>query len=197
MGDASRRFLAFENRAKRIGDLVTVNIAERAAADSTASTELDRKSEFDATLNSDIALQTLVTRPIRNLLGFLGFTDQMTDKDPSTEVSIVDATTTTKYDGEGTVEREATFTTTVACLVTAVSESGLLRVEGERQLRINNETQMISISGWVRPEDIEIDNTIGSALVASADIQYSGVGVVADNQRVPWFTRLFAAFLPF
>jgi flagellar L-ring protein precursor FlgH len=197
MGDASRRFLAFENRAKRIGDLVTVEIAEQAAADSTATTDLNRKSTFDATLNSGVALQTLVTRPILNLLGFLGFTDQKTDKEPTGDLDIVHAETESVYDGEGTVERGANFTTTVACLVTGISESGLLRIEGERQLRINNETQVISLSGWVRPEDIQIDNTVSSSLVASADIQYSGIGVVSDKQRVAWFARLFELFLPF
>ena len=196
-GDVSRRFLAFENRAKRIGDLVTVEIVEEAIAESEATTDLKRSSDFEATLDSGISLQTIVSRPILNLLGFLGFTDQKTDKNPTTELTIVNAETEARLKGEGTSDREATFTTTIACLVTEVSGAGLLRIVGERQLRINNETQIIRLSGYVRPEDINLDNTIPSTRVASADIQYTGVGVVSDQQRVPWLMRLFELVLPF
>jgi flagellar L-ring protein precursor FlgH len=196
-GDASRRFLAFENRARRIGDLLTVQIVEEATAESEASTELDRNSDFEATLNSGISLQNIVARPIINILRFFGFTDQRTTSEPSGELNIVDAETTTKFEGEGTSDREATFTTTIACLVTDVSGAGLLRIEGERQLRINNETQIIHLSGFVRPEDINLDNTIASTQVASADIQYTGVGMVSEQQRAPWLMRLFELVLPF
>ncbi|MCZ6822884.1 MAG: flagellar basal body L-ring protein FlgH, partial [Deltaproteobacteria bacterium] len=50
-GDASRRFLAFENRAKRVGDLITVEIQEQAMAENEATTELTRDSKYEATLN--------------------------------------------------------------------------------------------------------------------------------------------------
>ncbi len=196
-GDASRRFLAFENRAKRVGDLITVEIEEQAMAENEATTELDRNSRYRATLNSDVSLQTLVSRPILNILGFLGFTDQKTDKEPTDELSIVDARTRSEFEGEGSMKREARFTTTVACLVTDITPSGLMRIEGERHLRINNETEVIRISGFVRPEDIEIDNTIASVLIASADIHYGGVGLNAEQQEAPWLARLFWKLLPF
>ena len=196
-GDASRRFLAFETRAKRVGDLITVKIDEQAMAENEATTELARDSKYEATLDSDVALQTLVTRPIRNILGFLGFTDQHTDKDPAAELSILEAETKSEFDGEGSMKREASFTTTVACLVTKITPSGLMRIEGERHLRINQETQVIKISGFVRPEDIEIDNTIPSVLIASADIHYGGVGLAAEQQTAPWMMRILNAVLPF
>ena len=196
-GETSRRFLAFENRAKAVGDLITVEIAEKAMAENEATTELDRKTSYEATLNSDVALQTLITRPIRNILGFLGFTDQQTDKDPTGELSIVEAETSSKFDGEGSMKREATFTTTVACLVTEVTASGLLRIEGERHLRINNETEIIQVSGFVRPEDVKIDNTVPSILIASADIHYGGLGLNAEQQKPGWLARVFNALLPF
>ena len=196
-GDASRRFLAFENRAKAVGDLVTVKIEEKAMAENEATTELDRKTSYEATLNSEISLQTLVSRPILNILNFLGFTDQRSDKEPSDELSIVEAETNSKFDGEGSMKREATFTTTVACLITEVTASVLLRIEGERHLRINNETEIIKVSGFVRPEDVRIDNTVPSILIASADIHYGGLGLNAEQQKPGWMARVFNALLPF
>jgi len=196
-GEESRRLLAFENRARRVGDLLTVLIEERADAEKEALTELERESTIDASLDSDIALQTLITRPVLNLLNLLGFTDLRSDDEPSGPVQIVDATTSADYDGRGTIERSASFVTTVACVVTDVTSSGLLRVEGTRNLTINNETQVIQLAGYVRPEDVRIDNTVPSALIASADIYYSGNGVLSEDQRVPWLLRVFKRVLPF
>ena len=196
-GEESQRFLAFENRATQVGDLLTIQILEQAVAEDRASTELARDSSYEATLDSGISLQTIVARPILNLLNFLGFTDQRNDKNPTTELEIVNAETRSEYEGEGTVKREASFETLVACMVTEVTDSGLLRIEGERHLTINRETQIIRLSGYVRAEDVRIDNTIPSTLIASADIHYGGEGVVSEHQRVPWLMRFFQAILPF
>ena len=195
-GESSRSQLAFENRARRVGDILTVRIEETANATNEASTKLERDTDMNASLDSDIALQTLITRPVLNLLNFLGFTDQRSDKSPSGPVNIVDASSSTDYDGKGKLERKASFVTTVACMVTDITSSGLLRVEGTRNLTINNETQVILLSGYVRPEDVRIDNTVPSALIASADIHYSGAGVLSEDQRVPWLMRIFKRVLP-
>ncbi len=196
-GDDSRRFLAFENRATRVGDLITVLIQEQAVAENEASTELGRESTYEATLDSGISLQTIVSRPVLNLLNLLGFTDQRSNDNPTAELEIIEAETRSEYEGEGTVKREASFETKVACMVTGVTESGLLRIEGERRLTINRETQVIRLSGYVRPEDVQIDNTIPSTLIASAEIHYGGYGVVSEHQRPPWLMRVFQLILPF
>lgn len=196
-GDASRRFLAFENRAKQIGDLVTVVISERAQANNTATTDLERTTDFSATLDSDLQLQTLVTRPIRNLLWLFGFTNDRAERDPGAEIQILDAQTESTFEGDGSTERESEFTTTIACIVSGVTPSGLLRIEGERHLKINHETQIIRFDGYVRPEDIQIDNTIPSTLVANADIEFGGHGLIDEKQRAPWLARIFDFVLPF
>lgn len=196
-GDDSRRLLAFENRARQVGDLVTVLIEESAIAKNEASTKLERTSETDASLDSELALQTLLTRPVLNLLNLLGFTSQRSNDAPTQPVDIITASTSADYDGKGKLERKASFSTTVACLVTDVTSSGLLRVEGTRNMRINNETQVIQLTGYVRPEDVRIDNTIPSSLIASADIHYSGAGVLSEDQRVPWLQRIFKRVMPF
>jgi flagellar L-ring protein precursor FlgH len=196
-GESSRRLLAFENRARRVGDVLTVLIQETAAARNEASTDLERESTTDADLDSDIALQTIVTRPILNLLNLLGFTDLRSDDEPDGPVNIVSAGTSADFEGSGLLERNSSFVRTVACLVTDVNSSGLLHVEGTRNLTINEETQVIQLSGWVRPEDVRIDNTVPSALIASADIHFSGVGVLSEDQRPPWLQRIFKWILPF
>ncbi len=196
-GEASRRFLAFSTGAKRVGDHVTVLIEERAEAKSKIQTKLDRTSNVEATIASDVGLQTIVTRPIVNLLNLLGFTDQRSNKNPTAEVSVVDAEGKTKFDGKGSSVRDATFTTTLTCIVTEITEAGTMRIEGSRNLVINNETEMITLIGYVRPEDIRIDNSVPSTLLARAEIRYGGVGPLSANQQAPWLTRFFHWILPF
>lgn len=200
-GDASRRFLAYESRAKRVGDLVTVVIDESANAKNEARSRIDRDSTIGATLESDLALQTLITKPVRTLLGLLGLAEQKNTSNPPAggagAINIVTAGNQTEFEGRGRLRRTASFTTTIGCLVTDVNDAGLMRIEGERQLRLNNETELISLSGWVRPEDIRLDNSVPSALIANANIQYHGVGLVSEVQRTSWLTRLFNLWLPF
>lgn len=196
-GDTSRRFLSFEARAKQVGDLVTVLIAETAAAENQSSTALDRKTSISARLLSDMPLRSLITRPVIGLLNLLGFSNNPIDRDSTEELNVIDASTTSSHDGEGTVKREATFKTTIACLVTGVTDSGLLRIEGERQIKLGHDTQVIRVAGWVRPEDVAIENTVPSSLIADARIEYVGAGAIHEAERLPWGTRLMHALLPF
>ena len=57
-----------------------------------------------------------------------------------------------------------------------------LVVFGWKEVRANKETQYLSLSGIVRPQDIRNDNTIASDLIAEARIEYTGTGVVGDKQ---------------
>lgn len=196
-GRQSQRFLAFENRATAVGDLVTVLIEESATAQDRAITQVKGESTIGATLDSDISLQNLVAKPVLGVLRLLGMTDQREEDEPRGEITVVEAETNTEHKGNGLTQRNALFRTNVACIVRDVTESGLLWIEGERHLRINNETQIIRLSGYVRPEDIRIDNTVPSSLIASANIHYGGRGVVSEQQTVPWGQRVLRAVLPF
>jgi flagellar L-ring protein precursor FlgH len=77
-----------------------------------------------------------------------------------------------------------------------VSDSGLLRIEGERQIRLGHDTQVIRVAGWVRPEDVAIENTVSSSLIADARIEYVGAGAIHEAERVPWGMRVMNALLP-
>jgi flagellar L-ring protein precursor FlgH len=196
-GESSRRFLSFEARAKQVGDLLTVLIAENAAAENQSSTEVDRTESISSFLASDLPLRSLITRPVIGLLNLLGFSNNPIDRDSTEDLNVIDATTTSSHEGEGTVTREATFTTTIACLVTGVSDSGLLRIEGERQIKLGHDTQVIRVAGWVRPEDVAIENTVSSSLIADARIEYVGAGAIHEAERMPWGMRVMNALLPF
>ena len=64
-------------------------------------------------------------------------------------------------------------------------------------MQVNNEAQYITVSGIVRPKDIDSDNRVKSTYLADARIEYSGRGVIADVQKVGWLTRALAVIWPF
>jgi flagellar L-ring protein precursor FlgH len=72
-----------------------------------------------------------------------------------------------------------------------------LLIQGQRHLRINNETEVVTLTGIVRPQDIDRNNTVPSTKVAEARLEIAGVGVISDKQRQGWLTRIFDHIWPF
>jgi flagellar L-ring protein precursor FlgH len=75
--------------------------------------------------------------------------------------------------------------------------NGNLFVKGRREIRVNHETQYLTLSGIIRPEDIGPDNEISSVYVADARIGYAGTGPVADKQKPGWLGRIVDHVWPF
>lgn len=72
-----------------------------------------------------------------------------------------------------------------------------MQVEGAREIRVNEENQIIAVRGLVRPRDIQADNTVPSSYLADARIEYFGQGVLADKNRPGWLTRILDNVWPF
>jgi flagellar L-ring protein precursor FlgH len=174
----SARFsdLASDLRARRVDDIVTILIAESAAATSTGTSKASRTSSAQANIPA-LAGITKTTGPLANLLN-LG--------------------SGTALDGEGTTSRQTTLTTTVSARVTHVLSNGNLVVEGSKNVTINSENQIITIRGVIRPIDLDTTNSIQSARVAQMEVQVNGKGVVGDVVRRPNILyRLILGLLPF
>ena len=78
-----------------------------------------------------------------------------------------------------------------------VFPNGDLRIQGRRQVKVNSETQTMTITGIVRRIDLDTQNTVLSSAVADANITYTGLGVVDDVQTPGWATRIFNWLTPF
>ena len=109
----------------------------------------------------------------------------------------VGAETSEKHDGTGSTSRSSELTAVLTAKVIDVLPNGNLLIDGRREVIVNNETQLISLSGTVRPEDIGPNNTVLSTYIADAKITYTGEGVIGDKQRVGWFVKIMDAVWPF
>ncbi len=170
-----------DTRARHVGDIVLIKVVETTLAKNKASTTADKASSTDLGVSAFLGKDTL---PLV----------------PGAEVganSMVGATSTNKFEGDGETKRESTITTTVAARVTRVLGGGMLEVVGARETRVNGETQIVLVQGVARDRDIDADNTIKSTSLAEAKIELYGDGVLAEKQRPGWLARILDNVWPF
>ncbi|MFV1951192.1 MAG: flagellar basal body L-ring protein FlgH, partial [Nitrospinota bacterium] len=184
-GANSRNMLSADNKARGVGDIVTIKIVESSTATKKATTKTGRKSDLSTSVSDLLGLPStdLGLGKLVNLSG--------NAFGPSIGTKIDNS-----FEGTGTTTRSGKLTASITALITEEFSNGNLMIEGKRSVKVNNEAQIIVISGIIRPEDIEYDNTILSTYIADARITYTGKGVIADKQRVGWFVRILDLVWP-
>ena len=183
-GDTRGNFLFGDDKASKVGDIITVTINETASSSQSATTNTSK----DTTIN----MQAPNILGLPSSMGVQNFLGMGTQLDPT-----VNATVANSNQGTGTVSRDGTLTGTISALITEILPSGNFRIEGRRSVTVNNEEQIMVLRGIVRPQDINFDNTILSTLVADASISLKGEGVVADEQRKGWLAQVLSKIWPF
>jgi flagellar L-ring protein precursor FlgH len=112
--------------------------------------------------------------------------------------NLANATNNQQLQGQGTTSRGTTLTTTVTAEVTDVLPNGNLVIQGEKEIAINSEKQVITVRGIIRPDDLSPVNSIPSDRVARMEILVNGKGVVNDAVKRPFFLyRILLGLLPF
>jgi flagellar L-ring protein precursor FlgH len=167
--------LVSDVKARTVGDVVTVNVAESISSEAKAGTTLGNKRSISAAMpNLFMATESLAKHnPLLNL------------------TSLVNGSADNSSAGQGDMTAADTFTATVSAVVVAVNPSGTLTVKGERKLTVNGEDDTLHLSGVVRPDDIDSSNTISSTQVADLQLSISGEGQIRDKQGDGIGTRLF------
>lgn len=176
-GDGAGEMLFADARAFRVNDVLVVEIEEKADARRAADTDLERQSDVEAKLDAFLGLVSRL---------------QAAGVDPSLKTSAG-----TAFTGEGRTARSERVEATVPAVVRKVLPNGNLFIEGHRVVLVNDEEQHFYISGVVRPIDIDQNDSVKSSRVADAEIEFTGRGVLTDNQRQGWFSRLLAWVWPF
>jgi flagellar L-ring protein precursor FlgH len=169
-------------RARHVNDILTVVIDESVSATGDAATRLEREAES--------GLPGLF-----NLAGALFRAADATGATAAAD-SLMKQMATQDFEGSGSVSRGTTADATIACTVKDV-QGGNLFIEGEKVILINHEELHIYISGVIRAVDIEQDNSIGSSLMAQAQVEFTGRGAISDTQRQGWLRRLMNKVRPF
>jgi flagellar L-ring protein FlgH len=174
--NGSRAFFK-DQRAARIGDLLTVTVNITDKANIANETQRSRTSKEDSGITDFVGSKALGSKLLPGRL--------------------LTADSTASTDGKGSVNRQEALQTNVAAVVTQVLPNGNLVVEGKQEIRVNYEIRELIVAGIVRPEDIQSDNTIDSSKIAQARIAYGGRGQITDVQQPRYGQQVMDVLLPF
>jgi flagellar L-ring protein precursor FlgH len=163
-----------DQKARNVGDILTVQLVERTQASATSSTNASKSS------NVAVPAPTLFGAPAT-----IG--GRTLDSEVGAE---------SEFGGSGNSTQSNRLDGNVTVTVAERLPNGYLVVRGQKWIRINQANEHIQIQGIVRPADIGPDNTILSSRVADAQIAYRGRGSLAQANAQGWLTRFFqsAAF---
>jgi flagellar L-ring protein FlgH len=171
-------FFYADKKALRVGDIITVRIVESAQASNTADTDLSRSSSANASFSTFFGKKKFLN------LFKLG-------------EDLLTTSSENNHQGAGSTTRSGELTATMTAVVRDVLPNGNLVVQGTREVLVNHEQQFITLTGIVRPLDVDRDNVVLSTQLADASITIGGLGVVADKQRSGWGTWFFDFVWPF
>ncbi|MBB4366961.1 flagellar L-ring protein precursor FlgH [Bradyrhizobium sp. CIR48] len=176
--NGSRAFFK-DQRARQVGDLLTVTVNFTDKANIANETQRSRTNSENSQVTDFLGAKT-ITQANKILPG-----------------SLLTAGSTASSDGKGSVNRTEALQTNVAAVVTQVLPNGNLVVEGKQEIRVNYEIRELVVAGIVRPEDIQSDNTIDSSKIAQARIAYGGRGQITDVQQPRYGQQVMDVLLPF
>ncbi len=167
-------------RARRVGDLVVVQIVESSSATKEAETEANKSSSTDSSITNVLGLPLDQS----SVLGY-GLTPTL------------QAETSTSFEGDGKTSRKGDISAVVTARIERVLPSGNMVIKGKKQTRVNSELQYIIVSGIIRPDDISAMNTIHSTYIADMQLDYYGTGIIGDQQSKGFVARALDKIWPF
>lgn len=160
------------NRARAIGDPLTIVLFETTSTSKTAGSKTQRSGGFG------------ITPPTAGLLSFLN-------------PNALKASGQGSFNGSGNAVQTSSLDATVAVTIAEVRPNGTALVRGEKRMLLSQGQEWIQFAGIVRLSDISADNQIASTRVADARIEYAGKGAVQRASREGWLSRFFNLVTPF
>jgi len=176
------RAFFIDQRAGRVGDILTVQIDIDDSAKTSNSTSSSRTASTQAGVTNFLGLESSLGKFLPG-----GF-------DPANAVNTGSSTSNA---GAGAVTRSEKISLTIAAVVTGVLPNGNMVIQGTQEVRTNAEVRQLTVAGIVRPEDISSSNTIKHTQIAEARISYGGRGDISRVQKTPAGQSLVERFSPF
>jgi len=159
-------------KASRVGDLVTISVAQNLSASSAGNVSTNRA--FSANSGITALPGQLKTTGVANLFS------------PNSTQTLA---------GKAQATSQTSLSTTLTGRVAAVLPTGTLVVEAERQITMNNQHETVILRGLVRPGDLDATNTVTSNQVGNLEVEVKGKGVISEGTRPPnpivkWILRV-------
>ncbi len=163
--DVIQRSLFSDQKAFRVGDIITVIIFEASSAESNTERSTSRSGNISGSVSGAGALSFIPESGY-----FVG--------------------TGNEFKGQGSTSSRGTVKARISAKIVGIDSVGNLIIEGSRKVNVNGDVQLIKIKGIVRPSDVSWDNTVYSYNIANAEIELTGKGMIYRSQSPSWITRL-------
>ena len=170
---ATYRPMFEDRRARHVGDVLTIVINEKTQAGKKASSNASKDNSIDSSISAAAGLSL-------GTLQKLGVT----------------AESASQYADKSALDSSNTFSGNVTVTVIEVLPNGNLIVAGEKQIALDKGTEYIRLSGVVQPDTIQAGNTVSSAKVADARIEYRTSAKFDSAEVMGWLARFFLSFIP-
>ena len=168
---AGRAVDLYQLRAYRVGDILTINLNESTSASKSSNTTFSKAND------SSVSDQTSAGN------GFLG-----------TGITLNGSvSSSTDFSGEADADISNQLRGSITVTVASVMPNGILEVRGEKWLQLSRGSEYIRISGLVRREDVNPDNSVDSTRLADVRVAYSETGELANANRASWLSRFFVS----
>jgi flagellar L-ring protein FlgH len=171
-----------DHRAKAVGDILTVQLNLNDSASLANSTERERDDSEDTDVTNLLGLEAEFAKKLPQAIA------------PGSVMSFGSKHETK---GDGSIDRSETVELTFAAVVTQILPNGALTIIGRQEVQVNNELRELMVTGVIRPEDIESDNTITHDKIAEMRVAYGGRGTLSGLQNPRWGTEVWDILFPF
>ncbi len=171
-----------DQRASRVGDILTVQIEIDDSANVSNATDRSRSNDSSGGVTNFFGLESSLGKVLPGGL------------DPTQAVTYGGQF---ENKGSGTVTRKEQISLTVAALVAQVLPNGNLVIQGRQEVRTNGELRELTVAGIVRPEDISSTNTIKHSQIAEARISYGGRGDISRVNKATAAQTMIETLSPF
>ena len=168
-----------DQRAKNIGDILTVVVNFNQTSKFDEKNERERESKEKSQLNA-----------------FFGASKDL-EKAGLEPPTLIDLSSKPETKSKGKIEKTTNIVTTLAATVTQILPNGNLVIWGRQEARLNNEVKEVQITGVIRPEDITSSNTIPLEKIAEARLSVGGRGQLSDLQQPAWGQQILDIVTPF
>ena len=159
-----------DNKARHEGDIITVVLKERTQASKNAKTEMQK--------DSSTSFEPMVGLGGRNV-------------SVAGNVLQFGADSTSDYKGDSKADQSNSLVGNISVNVLQVLNNGNLVIRGEKWLTLNTGKEYIRLTGVIRSQDVDVNNTVESTKIANARIEYSGTGAHHNGQSPGWLSRFF------
>jgi flagellar L-ring protein precursor FlgH len=169
---SSSGLFSSDRRAKKVGDILSVTLSETFSSNKAVTNSSGKTDTIGAEVGP--------TGILRNFAGLGG-----------------SASKTNSFSGSMATNQSNSLSGTLSATVVRVFPNGNLEIKGQKKLRITEGTEYIRLSGIIRPQDISTTNSVSSAKIAEAQIEYVGAGILDSATKPGWGSKIFRAISPF